>query len=109
MRKIREIRKQKGFSLKSLSRESGVAESTILDFEKGKIKNLNNKKLEKLAATLECSIEELKKEISNESEFKLKLECKNQICLLNKNCMCTSPIVLAGKAPCYGKNRNNKG
>lgn len=103
MRKIRELRNKKGYSLGDLSKMTGVPKSTIADFEKGKIKNLNEENLNRIADVLECSSQELKIEII-ENDNK-KMECRNEVCPLNKNKLCANSVVLSERAPCYGKDK----
>ena len=36
------------------------------------------------------------------------MKCLNENCPLNKNKKCDNPVVLEGRAPCYGKVRTQK-
>lgn len=103
MRKLREIRIQKGYSLGQLSSISGVPKSTINQYEVGKVKKINDKSLNKLANALNCTPQELSATIGEPVVKTFK--CLNENCLLNKNKNCDNPIVLSGKAPCFGKNK----
>ncbi|NFO89178.1 helix-turn-helix transcriptional regulator [Clostridium botulinum] len=101
MRMLMRIRKAKNWSYKKLSKKSGVPESTISDYEKGKIKKLNSIALNKLANALQTTTKEIQKDYYEISVKK----CLNEKCLLNKNKYCQSPQVCNGKAWCRGENK----
>ena len=103
MRKLREIRIKKGYTLGELADLSGVPKTSIYQYETGKIKKTNGKNLNKLANALNCTPEELSGVIKEPITETFK--CLNENCLLNKNKSCNNPIVLSGKAPCYGKDK----
>jgi transcriptional regulator with XRE-family HTH domain len=103
MRKMREIRTEKNLTLRDVSVISGVAVSTILEYENGKTKKPNKETLIKLAKALGCTLKELGEEKVqiNYKSFK----CLNENCPLNKNKECDNDIVLKGIAPCFEKNK----
>ena len=57
--RIYEIRTQRGFSQQELARRSGVKQSIISDIERGKTANPRIDTLQKLAAALGCTLDEL--------------------------------------------------
>ena len=57
-KKVAELRKSKRLSQKELSIKSGIAQSTLCDFENGK-SNLNIEKLSQIALILDTTLDEL--------------------------------------------------
>ena len=104
MKKLREIRELKGISIKQLSRECGIADTTIGDYERDKIKKLNINALRAIATALNADIEEIQKNIAQEERIK---QCLNQRCPLNKNKLCQSIRVIEG-AYCQNQNEVTK-
>ena len=56
---LRTNRIKKGFSIKNLSKKSGISESTILATETGKTKNMRIDNIIRLASVLNISLEEI--------------------------------------------------
>ncbi|WP_061342893.1 helix-turn-helix domain-containing protein [Clostridium botulinum] len=101
MRMLMRIRIDKNFSYRKLSKISGVPASTIIDYEKGRIKKLNRIALNKLANALQTTTKEIEKDYYEISAKK----CLNELCLLNKNQYCQSPQVCNKKAGCRSENK----
>lgn len=79
-----------------------MSSDSIWKFEIGKTTMLS-KQLKKIATFLNVPIEELSKEIKEETKECKSKPCLNQICLLNKECYCQSDQVIEGA---YCKNEN---
>ena len=56
---LRTNRIKKGFSIKNLSKKSGISESTILATETGKTKNMRIDNIIRLASVLNILLEEI--------------------------------------------------
>ena len=100
---IRKIRERKKISQWTLSELSSVPQSTLALYESQTrtVKKPNKTHLERIASVLKVTVEDL---LEDEKPNK-KLKCLNQVCLLNNDKMCVNPMVLTGKADCFGKNR----
>lgn len=101
MRRMKEIREAKGFSIQVLSDKTGVPTKYIREHEIGK-RNTSNAYLGRIAKTLEVTIKELNEEIATIITRK---KCLNEACLLNENRECINDVVLNKKAQCFGKNK----
>lgn len=105
MKKLRLIRRSKGISLQSLSKETGVNHSTIWKYESGRTE-MQSKLLKKISVFLNVPIEELSKDIQEEAKKCKSKHCLNQRCLLNKECYCQSDQIIAG-ASCDGQHKTS--
>lgn len=102
MRNLRKFRKNKGISIKTLSKETGISTSTIWKHEVGRTE-MNKLLLKKIAKFFKTTSEELNKEIIKENLATR--PCLNEVCPLNKNKECVNDVVLSGRAPCFGKDK----
>lgn len=101
MKRMKEIRETKGFTIQELSDKTGVPTKYIRAHELGK-KNTSYTYLGRIAKALGVTV----KELNEESKIIIRsAKCLNEACLLNENKMCISDVVLSGKAPCFGKDK----
>lgn len=74
--RIKELRKQRGFTLLQLAEQLGVSESTVQRYESGNIKNLKYETMVDLANILACSPAYLMGWIDNDTDHLDELEQK---------------------------------
>ena len=111
MRNIKNYRIDKGLSIENLSKISGVSYGTIQRFEQGYY--INTLLVTKLSKALRVSKVEISKPLETREEFTnsnrvYNTPCLNQVCPLNKDCICHNDVVLEGRAGCASKDKISK-
>lgn len=98
---MREIRKEKLFTIQELADRTGVSSTSIGLHEKGQ-REIKDKDILKIAEFLGVTVEELNEVVETRTS---NLKCLNEVCPLNKSKKCNNDVVLSGRAPCYGKDK----